>query len=99
MNRSRNDVALLPIPFADLTNRKVRPAVMIGRSGPDLVLVPISAELSNTGIPIKEGQAAGLNVPCGVKAQIATAEERSVVKLAMVDGQTIGTRLRTWLPL
>jgi hypothetical protein len=58
----------LPIPFTDLTSRKVRPAVDIGRSGTDLFLVPISSVLSNTDISLKEWRAAGLNVPCGVKA-------------------------------
>ena len=31
MNCSRGDVVLLPSPFSDLTSRKVRPAVVIGR--------------------------------------------------------------------
>jgi hypothetical protein len=48
MNYSVNDVVLLPIPFTDLTSRKVRPAVVVGSSGADLFLVPISSVLSNT---------------------------------------------------
>jgi hypothetical protein len=48
MNCSPNDVVLLPIPFTDLTGRKVRPAVVIGCNGPDLFLVPISSVLANT---------------------------------------------------
>jgi hypothetical protein len=36
MNCSRNDVVLLPIPFTDLTSRKVRPAIIIGRNGAEL---------------------------------------------------------------
>ena len=68
MNCSRNDVVLLPIPFTNLRSRKVRPAIVIGRNGADLFLVPISSVLSNTDFPIKEWRAAGLNVPCGVKA-------------------------------
>ena len=80
MSCSRNDVVLLPIPFSDLTSRKVRPAIVIGRNGTDLFLVPISSVLSNTDFALKEWRAAGLNVPCGVKAQLATVEERLVVK-------------------
>ena len=75
MSCSRNDVVLLPIPFTDLTSRKVRPAVVIGRSGVDLFLVPISSQLLNADFPLQGWRAAGLNVPCGAKAQIATAEE------------------------
>ena len=103
MNCSRNDVVLLPIPFTDLTSRKVRPAIIIGRSGVDLFLVPISSVLSNTDFPLKDWRAAGLNVPSGVKAQLATVEERLVVKivgrLAAADVQLLDARLRTWLKL
>lgn len=81
MNCSRNNVVLLPIPFSDLTSRKVRPAIVIGRKGTDLFLVPISSVLTNADFPLKEWRAAGLNVPSGVKAQLATVEERLVVKI------------------
>jgi mRNA interferase MazF len=103
MNCSRNDVVLLPIPFTDLTSRKIRPGVVIGRNGTDLFLVPISSVLSNTDIPLAEWRAAGLNVPCGIKAQIATVEERLVVKsvgrLTAADRRALDTRLRIWLGL
>ena len=103
MNCSRNDVVLLPIPFTDLTSRKVRPAVVIGRNGADLFLVPISSVLANTDFPLKEWRAAGLNVPCGIKAQLATFEERLIVKtigvLSAADLQIPDERLQTWLQL
>ena len=103
MNCSRNDVVLLPIPFTNLRSRKVRPAIVIGRNGADLFLVPISSVLSNTDFPIKEWRAAGLNVPCGVKAQVSTVEERLAVKivgtLAAADRQTLDESSRHWLQL
>ncbi len=103
MNCSRNDVVLLPIPFTDLTSRKVRPAIVIGRNGADLFLVPISSVLPNTDFPVKEWRAAGLNVPSGIKAQVSTVEERLVVKivgtLTAADCQTLDQRLRNWLQL
>ena len=103
MHCSRNEVVLLPIPFTDLTSRKVRPAVVIGRNGPDLFLVPISSVLANTDFPLGDWRAAGLNVPCGIKSQVATVEERLVVKsvgvLAAADRQTLDARLRSWLQL
>jgi mRNA interferase MazF len=103
MNCSRNDVVLLPIPFTDLSSRKVRPAIVIGRSGADLFVIPISSVLANTDFTLAEWRAAGLNVPSGVKAQLATVEERLVVKvvgkLATADLQLLNQRLRTWLNL
>ena len=103
MNCSRNDVVLLPIPFSDLTSRKVRPAIVIGQTGLDLFLVPLSSVAANTDFPLKEWRAAGLNVPSGVKAQLATVEEKLVVKivgrLAGADVQLLEERLRTWLKL
>jgi hypothetical protein len=62
MSCSRNEVVLLPIPFADLTSRKVRPAIVIGRNGADLFLVPISSQLSNTDFPLKEWRALSFHV-------------------------------------
>lgn len=103
MNCSRNDVVLVPIPFTDLASRKVRPAIVIGRSQSDLFLVPISSVLPNTDFPLKEWSAAGLNVPCGIKAQLATVEERLIVRivgrLTDLDRNTLNLRLRTWLQL
>jgi mRNA interferase MazF len=103
LNCSRNDIVLLPIPFTDLTSRKVRPAIVIGRNGGDLFLVPVSSVLSNTDFPVKEWRAAGLNVPSGIKAQVSTVEARLVVKtvgtLTAVDRQTLDERLRNWLQL
>ena len=98
MNCSRNDVVLLPIPFTDLTSRKVRPAIIVGRKGTDLFLVPVSSILFNTDF-----QAAGLNAPSGVKAQLATVEERLVLKIigaiTAVDRQVLDEKLRIWLQL
>ncbi len=103
MNCSRNDIALLPIPFTDLTSSKVRPAVVIGKNGSDLFLVPISSVLVNTDIPLAKWREAGLNVACGIKAQIATVQNNLVVKivgqLAAEDTKSLNTRLRQWLTL
>ena len=103
MNCSRNDVVLLPIPFTDLTSRKVRPAIVIGKNGADLFLVPISSVLANTDFQLLEWRMAGLNVPSGIKAQLATVEEKLVVKvvgqLSGKDAQVLDTRLRHWLHL
>ena len=103
MTCSRNDVVLLPIPFTDLSSRKVRPAVVIGRRGSDLFLVPISSQVANTDLLLQQWREAGLNVPCGVKAQIATVEDTLVIKivgqLRPADQQSLNERLRAWLEL
>ena len=41
----------------------------------------VHSQLANTEFPLQEWRAAGLNVPCGVKAQLATVEEKLVVKV------------------
>jgi PemK-like, MazF-like toxin of type II toxin-antitoxin system len=103
MNCSRNDVVLLPIPFSDLTSRKVRPAIVIGKQRSDVFVVPISSQPANTDWHLQEWSAAGLNVPCGVKAQVATVEEQRVIKivgkLQLRDVETLNAHLRTWLQL
>jgi mRNA interferase MazF len=100
---SRNDVILLPIPFTDLTSRKVRPAVVIGVSGADLLLVPISSQMANTDFELAHWQAAGLNVPCGVKAQLASVDHKQVIKIVgklhPLDVGTLNSRLRSWIQL
>jgi hypothetical protein len=54
MSFSINEVILLPIPFADLTSRKVRPAIDIGHSSfaGDLFVVPISSQLQNVDVAL-----------------------------------------------
>jgi mRNA interferase MazF len=103
MNCSRNDIVLLPIPFTDLTSRKVRPVVVVGKKGSDLFLVPISSVLANVDFQLKEWQAAGLNVPSGIKSQLAAVEERLVIKIvgqiSESDIKILNSKLRGWLNL
>ncbi len=67
VNCSRSDVVLLPIPFSDLTDRKVWPATVVGMSSRDLFLAPISSQLSSADLKLRDWREAGLNVPCGFK--------------------------------
>ena len=105
MNCCRNDVVLVPVPFTDLSSSKVRPAIVVGRESRhgDLFIVPISSQLPNMDFPLQDWHLAGLNVPCGVKAQLATIEERlvrkAVGKLTLKDQQILDHNLRTWLNL
>ncbi len=70
MNCSRNDIVLLPIPFTDLRTRKVRPAVVVGKTELDLFMVPISSQLANTDLPLTGWRAAGLNVLCVIESAL-----------------------------
>ena len=104
MNCSRNEVVLVPIPFTDLTSQKVRPAIVLGsNSHGDVFLAPITSQAHNIDLPLAQWRAAGLNVPCGVKAQLTTVDSRCIVKsvgtLATADSTALDTNLRRWLQL
>lgn len=105
MNCSRNDIVLLPIPFTDLSSRKVRPAIVIGfGSFPgDFFLVALTSQLAGSDFTLADWQISGLNVSSGIKAQIATVESSLVLKivghLTERDRMTLDTHLRRWLRL
>ena len=96
---------LLPIPFTDLSSRKVRPAVVVGHGThpEDLFVAPITSQLQNCAVPLSDWKAAGLNVPCGIKAQLATIEVKLAVqgvgRLSAADEARLNTALRSWLGL
>ena len=102
---SRDDLVLLPIPFTDLSSRKVRPAVVIGfGSYPgDLFVVPLTSQLAGIAFTLADWRSSGLNVPSGVKAQLATVESSLVLKivgrLPSRDRATLDGHLRQWLRL
>jgi hypothetical protein len=68
-----------------------------------LFVVPISSVLQNVDLKLRDWSRAGLNVPCGVKSQIATVEERLVVQsvglLSTPDFVALEQRLKTRLQL
>ena len=105
MNCSRDDLVLLPIPFTDLSSRKVRPAVVIGfGSYPgDLFVGPLTSQLAGIAFTLADWRSSGLNVPSGVKAQLATVESSLVLKivgrLPSRDRATLDGHLRQWLRL
>ena len=82
MNCSRDDLVLLPIPFTDLSSRKVRPAIAIGfGSFPgDLFVVPLTSQLASAEFTLADWQPAGLNVSSGIKAQLTTVESALYLK-------------------
>ena len=105
MNCLRDDVVLLPIPFTDLSSRKVRPAIVIGCGDhpDDRFVVPLTSQLAHVSFVLADWLVAGLNVPSGVKAQIATVDSSLVIKvvgrLTDRDRTTLNHHLRSWLQL
>lgn len=105
MSCSRGDVVLLPIPFADLSSSKVRPAVVVGSGAfpGDLFVVPVTSQMANADFPLVDWNQAGLNVPSGIKGQLCTVEERLVRKavgrVSDRDRATLDAHLRAWLGL
>jgi len=105
MNFSISEVILVPIPFTNLASKKVRPAVVVGLSSHagDLFVVPISSQLQNVDLMLQDWKAAGLNVPYGIKPQLATIESKLIVKsvgkLSNRDQASCQSRLRGWLQL
>lgn len=105
MNCSRNDIVLLPIPFTDLSSTKVRPAIVIGHGGfpGDLFVVPITSQQTNWDFTLADWRKAGLNVPSGVKSQVATVESSLVRKIvgsiSSADAAMVDRHLCAWFQL
>ena len=105
MSFSISEVILVPIPFTNLASQKVRHAVVVGliSHAGDLFVVPISSQLQNVDLILQDWKAAGLNVPCGIKSQLATIESKLIVKsigkLSTRDQASGRSRLRQWLQL
>jgi hypothetical protein len=59
--------------------------------------------MANTDFELAHWQAAGLNVPCGVKAQLASVDHKQVIKIVgklhPIDIETLNNRLRCWIQL
>ena len=74
-NYSKNDVILVRYPFADLSNSKVRPAVVINTPhiSDDIFVVPLTSKTDSL-LPgefiLTDWNSAGLNVITAVKRGI-----------------------------
>ena len=104
----KNDVILVRYPFTDLTNIKVRPAVVVNspHSSQDHIIVALTSQVSNLlsgEFPLSDWAGAGLNVPTAVKRGIYTAHPLVIIKrmgkLSQQDAQEIERSLKHWLGL
>jgi len=104
---SKNDIILVRYPFLDLSNSKVKPAVVVSvpHVSQDIFITPLTSKttsLLNGEFVISEWSA-GLNVLRAVKRGLYTVHQSLVVatigKLADSDAEQLEQSLRGWLGL
>lgn len=105
-NCSRSDVVLVRYPFSDLSDAKVRPAVVVSAPhvSQDVFIVPLTSRTSSL-LPgefvLRDWAVAGLNVASAAKRGIYTVHGRLVIKvvgrLTDWDASRMGQALRGWL--
>lgn len=106
LSYSKNSVILVQYPFSDLSNAKVRPAVIVSAPhiSQDILVVPLTSKTSR----LLEGEfillnwsAAGLNVSTAVKRGIYTVNKSLVIKqigkLTNSDSEILSQSLKIWL--
>ncbi len=105
-NYSKNSVILVRYPFSDLSNAKVRPAVVVSAPhiSQDILVVPLTSKISR----LLEGEfillnwsVAGLNVVTAVKRGIYTVNKSLVIKqvgkITNSDSEILSQSLKIWL--
>jgi mRNA interferase MazF len=107
-NYSKNIIILVRYPFSDLSNAKVRPAVIVNapHSSQDILIVPLTSKtgsLLDGEFVLSDWATSGLNVVTAVKRGIYTVNRSLVIKtvgkLADVDIDRLELSLRGWLGL
>ncbi len=105
---SKNEIVLVRYPFSDLTNSKVRPAVVVNAAhvSKDLFIVALTSKTQSlmTGeFVLSEWRNAGLNVATAVKRGVFTIHEKLILKtvgaLDATDAETLNKSLRGWFDL
>jgi mRNA interferase MazF len=92
----QGDVVLVPFPFADLTGRKVRPAVIVSADpqGPELILAFITSVLSNRsprGAEVDLLHSDPEFRPAGLKADSLIRADKLVTLSRAVATRRLGT--------
>lgn len=105
---SNHEIILVRYPFSDLSNSKVRPAVVVNAPhiSQDLLITPLTSKTGSLLVGefvLSEWSAAGLNVTTAVKRGLYTVHESLVIKvigrLAGADEKQLEQALREWLGL
>lgn len=105
---SKNEIILVRYPFSDLSNSKVRPAIVVStpHQSQDILIAPLTSKtlsLLEGEFILSQWLASGLNVPTAVKRGLYTVYQSLVIKaigkLADSDAQQLEQSLRYWLGL
>lgn len=102
----KGDVVLVPVPFTNLRERKVRPSVVLSgpdyhRTEPDLILGAITTNLTAANAPVDyvltDWQGAGLKFPSAFKPIVFTVEPALILyragRLSPRDLQEVDRRV------
>ncbi|PYS81210.1 MAG: MazF family transcriptional regulator [Acidobacteria bacterium] len=105
---SKGDVVLVRLPFSDLSDGKVRPAVTVSapHKSNDIFLVPITSKtdvLLAGEFVMNDWKGAGLNVVSAVKRGLFTIHQNLIIKtvgsISAQDAGELERSLRAWLGL
>lgn len=105
---AKHTVILVRYPFSNLSNTKIRPAVIVGVQPPfqDLLITPLTSKTQPLLLGefiLNDWAFAGLNVTTAVKRGIYTIHKSLVIKivgqLIEADQQQIKKSLKLWLEL
>ncbi|MEG3438437.1 type II toxin-antitoxin system PemK/MazF family toxin [Pannus brasiliensis CCIBt3594] len=103
---SKLDIVLDRYPFSDLSNAKVRPAIVVNspHRSQDIFIVPLTSRINNLlegEFLLEDWESEGLNVPTAVKRGIYTVQQTLILKrigrISDGDARRLETSLRGWL--
>ena len=104
----KNEIVLIRYPFSDLTNFKVRPAVIINAPhiSQDVFIIPLTSKTSSLlsgEFVLSDWKKSGLNVETAVKRGVYTIKEslirKSVGIISNTDAKNLENSIRIWFGL
>lgn len=107
-NSSKDDIILVRYPFSDLSDAKIRPAVVVSTPhvSQDIFIVPLTSKTASLlagEFLLADWKAGGLNVPTVVKRGLYTVHQtliaKTVGRLTQRDAHQLQRSLREWLGL
>ncbi len=105
-NYSKHDIVLVRYPFSDLSDSKVRPAIVVSAPhlSQDVFIVPLTSKLSpllSGEFVLENWETSGLNVPSAVKRGLYTIQQNLIIRtigiLSNTDATNLDHSLRDWL--